>query len=369
MPNLKTLLFPAKDILGVDIGSSAIKIVGFTRDKKQLKLKDWAHIPLSIPADAGPEERNAIIADEIKSYIRKNGVTAKYAATSVSGSAVIVRYVKLPKLSPKELALTLNVEAEPFIPFDIKDVYLTCRVLNPDLNEDGEPKMETVLVAARKELVNDKLSILSAAGLEPLIVDVDSFSLETLYENLFPAPDGGTVLMLNIGFRSTNLSIVAHGVTKVVRDIPIAGATFDKAIARILKCEPDAADVFKKKYGLLASEEEKEEAIRNFDKEAIAVSRASTGVLKDLYTEVSRSIDFYLSQGSEHSISKIYVSGGIANLANITTILSLEFKVPVQVVNPFAFLTEQVRSVPPEVLPSLSVATGLALRRIKDWAE
>ncbi|HAF94561.1 MAG: hypothetical protein A2X34_00750 [Elusimicrobia bacterium GWC2_51_8] len=368
IPNLAKLMFPAKDIVGVDIGSYSIKIVCFVQEKKQLKLKDWGCIPLAFKADTAPEEKKAIIAQEIKNYLKKKGIQARYAAASVSGNAVIVRYVKLPKLSPKELALTINVEAEPFIPFDIKDVSLTYHILG-DITEDGQPKMETVLVAAKNEAVNDKIEIISGAGLDPLIIDVDSFALETLYEKLFPGPDGSAALLLNIGYKVTNLSIVAQGVTRVVRDIFIAGATFDKAIAKILKVDAASAEAAKKKKGLLVSDEDKEAAIGDFDKEAISVSKAAAGVLKDLYTEVSRSIDFYLSQGAEHSISKIYLSGGMSNLGNIAKFMAAEFRVPVEVANPFAFLGEQARNVPADVLPTLAVASGLALRRLKDWEE
>ncbi|MCX5784322.1 MAG: type IV pilus assembly protein PilM [Elusimicrobia bacterium] len=366
IPNLVKLLFPVKDIVGVDIGSYSIKIVCFTQDKKHLKLKAWGYIPLAIKSDVPPEEKKTIIAQEIKDYLKKKSIQARYAAASVSGNAVIVRYVRLPKLSPKELALTINVEAEPFIPFDIKDVNLTYHILD-DIIEEGQSKMETMLVAAKRDSVNDKINILLAAGLEPLIIDVDSFALETLYDKLYPAPEGNAALILNIGHMVTNLSIVAQGVTRVVRDIFIAGATFDKAIAKALKVDVQTAAAAKKKKCLLVSDEDKEAAIGDFNKEGVAVSRAAAGVLKDLYTEVSRSIDFYLSQGAEHSISKIYLSGGIANLANIEKFLSVGFKVPVEVINPFAFLGEQVRNVPADVLPALAVATGLALRRLQDW--
>jgi type IV pilus assembly protein PilM len=368
IPNLAKLMFPSKDIVGVDIGSYSIKIVCFVQEKKQLKLKDWGCIPLIFKSDVPPEEKKAIIAQEIKNYLKKKGIQARYAAASVSGNAVIVRYVKLPKLSPKELAQAINVEAEPFIPFDIKDVNLTYHLLG-DITEDGQPKMETVLVAAKREAVNDKIEIISGAGLDPLIIDVDSFALETLYEKLSPGPDSSAALVLNIGHKVTNLSIVAQGVTRVVRDIFIAGTTFDKAIAKILKVDATAAEAAKKKKGILVSDEDKEAAIGDFDKEAIAVSKAAAGVLKDLYTEVSRSIDFYLSQGAEHAISRIYLSGGMSNLGNITKFLAAEFKVPVETINPFAFLGEPARNVPADVLPTLAVAAGLALRKLKDWEE
>jgi type IV pilus assembly protein PilM len=360
-------MFPSREIVGIDIGSSAVKIVCFVDEKKQTRLKDWGHIPLDIKADTPPDEKKAIVAQEIRNYIKKKGIQAQYAATSISGNSVIVRYVKLPKLGKKELALTLNVEAEPFIPFDIKDVNLTYYVLN-DVMEDGQPKMETVLVAAKRDAVKDKIDILAEAGLDPLIIDVDSFALETLYGRLVPQADNNAVLVLNIGHKVTNLSIISQGMTRVVRDIFIAGLTFEKAAQKILKTDAAGAGAaaIKRSKGLLVSDEEKEAAIADFDKESIAVSKAVTGVLKDLYTEVSRSIDFYLSQGVDHSISKIMLSGGVANLGNISKFMAGEFKVPVEITNPFAFLPER-GNVPKDVLPSLAVAAGLALRQLKDW--
>lgn len=361
-------MFPPKDIIGVDIGNYAVKIVCFTEEKKVLKLKDWGYIPLAIKADVPPEEKKAIISQEIKTYIKKKNLQARYAAASISGNAVIVRYVKLPKLTRKELDLTIAVEAEPFIPFDIKDVNLTYSILN-DAAEEGEPKIDTVLVAAKREAVQDKIDIISGAGLDPLIIDVDSFALETLYDRLVPKGENNSVLLLNIGQKVTNLSIITQGVTRVVRDIFIAGSTLDKAIAKALKTDAASADNLKKSRCVLVSDEDKEGAIENFDKEGITVSKAASSVLKDLYTEVSRSIDFYLSQGVEHSISKIMLSGGLANLGNVTKFLSMEFKVPVEIVNPLAFLPEQPKNMPKDVLPALAVATGLALRSMKDWEE
>lgn len=363
--SLTKLMFPSKEIVGIDIGSYAVKIVCFAEEKKQLKLKDWGHIPLAIKPDTPPEEKKAIIAQEIKDYLRKKGIQAKYAAASISGNAVIVRYVKLPKLSRKELALTLNVEAEPYIPFDIKDVDLTYYILN-DVMEDGQPKMDTVLVAAKKDAIKDKIDVLDAAGLDPLIIDVDSFALETLYDRILPATDASAVLILNIGHKVTNLSIISQGVTRVVRDIFIAGGTFDKAVQKMLKTDAAGAEALKKSRALLVSDEDKEAAIAGFDKEGIAVSKAASGVLKDLYTEVSRSIDFYLSQGMDHSISKILLSGGASNLGNIAKFMASEFKVSVEVTNPFSFLPDQ-KNIPKEVLPTLAVAAGLALRSLKDW--
>ncbi len=362
--SLTKLMFPSKEIIGIDIGSYAIKIVCFGEEKKQIKLKDWGYIPLAIKPDTPAEEKKAIIAQEIKDYLKKKGIQAKYVATSVSGNSVIVRYVKLPKLW-RELALSLNVEAEPYIPFDMKDVNLTYYILN-DVMDEGQPKMDTVLVAAKKDIIKDKIDILSEAGLDPLIIDVDSFALETLYDRVIPKTDNGAVLILNIGHKATNLSIVSQGVTRVVRDIFIAGSTLNKAAQKVLKADAAGIEALKRSKGLLVSDEDKEAAIANMDSEGIAVSKVASGVLKELYAEVSRSIDFYLSQGVDHSIARILLSGGGANLGNITKSMVNEFKVPVEITNPFSFLPEQ-KNIPKDILPTLAVAAGLALRRLKDW--
>lgn len=364
--NLAKMLFPQKGIIGIDVGNYAVKLVSFVEEKKQLKLKDWGYIPLDFPQEASVEEKQAIVSEEIKKYLKKKGIQFKYAASSISGNSVIVRYVKFPKLSKKELALTLHVEAEPFIPFDINDVNLTCYPLN-DIMEEGQPKMETVLVAAKRDAIDSKIQVLSDAGFEPIIIDVDAFALETLHSWLNPDVSDSTVLLLNIGHKVTNLSIVAQGVTRVVRDIFISGASFDKAISKAINAEPQIASELKKQKGVLMDTEEKEAAIEDYDKETLGISKASHGVLQDLYTEISRSIDFYLSQGVDQSISKIILSGGMSNLGNISKYMSMKFKVPVEIVNPLAPLAEQAKNIPKDVLPALAVATGLALRKLKDW--
>ncbi|MCK4935392.1 MAG: type IV pilus assembly protein PilM [Elusimicrobiales bacterium] len=364
--NIAKSLFPQKGIIGIDIGNYAVKLVSFVEEKKVIKLKDWGYIPLDFPPDITPEEKKVFVSEEIKKYLKKKGIQFKFAAASISGNSVIVRYVKLPKLSKKELALTLHVEAEPFIPFDINDVNLTCWPLN-DITEEGQPKMETVLVAAKKDVVDSKIEVLSDAGLDPIIIDVDAFALESLYEWHNPEVSDVAILFLNIGHKVTNLSIIAKGTTRVVRDIFIAGASFDKAISKSFKVEIDAAGELKKQKGVLLSVEDKEGAIEDYDKEYLGVSKASHAVLQDLYTEISRSIDFYLSQGVEQSISRIILTGGMSNLGNISKYISEKFKVPVEILNPLAPLAEQTKNIPKDVLPALAVATGLALRKLKDW--
>jgi len=361
------LVMGPTDLIGVDIGSHTIKVVHLKKAGEGLKLNTWAHIPIAAKPDASPEEKKQQAVNSLKAFLIQKGIKAQAAASSVSGNAVIVRYVKFPQLTKEELQATLATEAEPFIPFDINDVHLSFHILS-NLVEEGQKKMETVLVAAKKDAVQSRVEILEAVGLKPTVIDVDSFALENIFELLPDHGQGaGSTLCLNMGHTVTNLSIIEDGVTRVVRDVFVSGSTFTKAITKTLQCEPAKAEELKKTNGLLIDAADKETALQEGNRDAIGVSQALAGVLKDLVSEIHRSVDFFLSQGPERSIGRIVLAGGSAGMKNLTRFLTGELKVPVTVLDPFAFLVEPPADIPKEVLPSLGVAAGLALRKNRDW--
>ncbi|MFH1724669.1 MAG: type IV pilus assembly protein PilM [Elusimicrobiota bacterium] len=363
-----SILMGSSDVLGVDIGSYAVKVVSFKKVGEGLKLQAAGYLPIGAKADSSPEERQQQAINRLKAFLIEKSIQIKHAATSISGNAVIVRYVKFPQLTKDELRATLATEAEPFIPFDINDVQLGFHILN-DIVEEGQKKMETVLVAAKKEAVEARVQALEAVGLRPAIIDVDSFALENVNEQAAdPQQTVGSTLYLNIGHTVTNLSIIEDGVTRVVRDVFIAGNTFTKAIVKALQYEFPKAEEAKKANGLLIDAEEKEKALQEGNRDGLGVSQAVSGVLKDLVSELHRSVDFYLSQGPERSIGRIVLAGGSARMKNLAKFLTGELKVPVTVLNPFGFLTQPPAGVPEEVVPAMGVAVGLALRKNKDWA-
>ncbi|MFC1679867.1 type IV pilus assembly protein PilM [Elusimicrobiota bacterium] len=355
------------DILGVDVGSHSVKIVQLLRTGGGIKLGAWGHVPIEAKADASPDEKKQQAINRLKALLIEKGLQNKPAATSISGNAVIVRYVKFPLLTKEELRATLPTEAEPFIPFDINDVQLSFHILS-DLVEEGQKKMETVLVAAKKDSVQARVEMLQQAGLKPAIIDVDSFALENVFaETINPDERTGSILCLNMGHMVTNLSIIEEGVTRVVRDVFISGNTFTKAIAKALQCDAAKAEQAKQENGLLISAEDKEKALQAGNREALGVSQALAGVLKDLVSELHRSVDFYLSQGPERSIGRIVLSGGSARIKNLSRFLTGELKVPVTALNPLSFLEEIPADLPKDVLPALGIAVGLALRKHWDW--
>jgi type IV pilus assembly protein PilM len=366
LKGLGEIFLGPRDVVAVDVGAYSVKVVLIKPEGAGLQLKAWGHLPIGAKADASPEERKTAIVNALRAFLIEKGVSVRDAATSLSGNAVIVRYVKFPRLTKTELQATLATEAEPFIPFDINEVQLGFHILS-EIVEDGQKKMETVLVAAKKELVSARLEILQGAGFTPAIIDVDSFALENVHEKIRDPKEGpAATLYLNIGHMVTNLSIVENGVTRVVRDVFISGATMTKAVAKAFQCEPAKADELKKQYGVIVDPAEKEKALAEGNREALGVSQAIGQVARDLVGEVHRSVDFYLSQGPDRAIGRIVLSGGTARAKNLDKHLSSELKVPVTVLDPFAFL-EGGAAVPEELRPAFGVAVGLALRRNRDW--
>jgi type IV pilus assembly protein PilM len=363
---LASFLLGPQDVLAVDLGTYAIKCAWIKQEGNKPHLKTWAYIPYKLKPDATPDEKKAEAIKELKAFLIQKGVKIQEAATSLSGNSVIVRYVKFPQLTKAELNATLSTEAEPFIPFDINEVQLGFHIL-AQIVEEGQKKMETVLVAAKKDLVTQRLEILQGAGLNPTIIDVDSFALENVYEKVRdPKLEAGATLYLNIGHMVTNLSIIEMGVTRVVRDIFISGNTLTKAVMKATQSDYAKAEELKKLHGVIVDPAEKEKALQEGQREALAVSQAVAAVAKDLVGEVHRSVDFFLSQGPERSIGRIVLMGGTAKLKNLSKHLSAELKVPVSVLNPFQFLGDT--DVPADLEPAFAVAVGLALRRNNDWA-
>ncbi len=355
-----------RDLVGIDVGAYAIKIAFLQMESGALTLKAWGHLPLAVGAEIGPDEKKMAAINALRAFFIEKGIKIKETATSLSGNAVIVRYVKFPRLTKNELQATLATEAEPFIPFDINEVQLGFHILS-EIMEDGQKKMETVLVAAKKELITQRLEILQGAGLNPTIIDVDSFALENVHEKGSDATAGaGATLYLNIGHMVTNLSIIENGVTRVVRDVFVSGNTMTKAIMKAFQCDVLKAEELKKTRGIFIDAAEKEKALADGDRDGLGVSQAVGQVARDLVAEVHRSVDFYLSQGPDRSIGRIMLAGGTARLKNLDKHLAQELKVPVSVLNPFSFV-KGGENVPEDLAPLFGVAVGLALRQNRDW--
>lgn len=357
--------FKKRDAYAIDIGSSSIKILYLKQSGSSYSLLKWGHIPLN---DAGtelsPQDRKNIAVTRIAEFIAREKLPTKNVISSVSGNQVIVRYVKFPKLSREELNKTIQFEAEPYIPFDIREVDLSFHILG-DIVEDGQKKMDTILVAAKKEVIQSRLEILNDLNLRPVVIDLDVFALQNAFEINNPVASEDIVLMINIGASVTNMAIIEKQVSRVVRDVFISGNSFTKAIQRNLSCDMKTAEEMKAKFSILVTAEEKEKTLSENQKEALQVSSALTPVAKELLGEIQRSIDFFVSQNPEKTIQRIMLSGGSASLKNLDNYINNALKVPVEIFNPLKSIAGG-EAIPENLAATFAVAAGLATRRESD---
>lgn len=375
-------IYPEDEIIGIDIGNYSIKFVLFSKSKSEIVLKSWGYTPLKVQSDLNQEEKKLLIASEISNFIKRNQIKVKYAATSVSGNSVIIRYIKIPQIDQKLLADKLYAEAESFIPFDVKDVYLSYYVINNNLFEEGQNKMEIVLVAAKKEIIDEKIEIIKEAGLLPVLIDVDSFALENLINQIEPRPETefSGIMVVNIGYKVSNLSVLSDNIyftkfsqninsqyySRLVRDIFVAGHSIDRGFSKKFGIKEEQADEFKKTMKILVSDDDKLAAINDFDRNLIIGSKILSNVVKELISDINRSLDFLSSSIPELNISKVYICGGASSFVGIDEYISRELKIPVKRLDPFCFVKNQPNNLPDYIRNSLCVAAGLSLRSIKD---
>jgi type IV pilus assembly protein PilM len=275
----------------------------------------------------------------------------------VSGNAVIIKRVSLPKMTADELEESIQWEAEQYIPFDINDVNIDVQIIEGAAEDPNQ--MDVLLVAARKELVNEYQSLISQAGLKPAVVDVDAFAIANTFEvNYDRTPD--TVALVNIGASNVNIHVLRNGVSAFTRDVGIGGRQFTEEIQRTLNISYEEAEAMK-----VGGDAHDASAVVPEE-----IERVLGSVGQSLATEIQRSLEFYLSTSSDRGISRVYLSGGAARTPGISRAIGAQTGLPVEVMDPFRRVQVDERAFNPaflnDVAPQAAVVVGLAMRRLGD---
>ncbi len=343
-----------KDIVGVDIGSSSIKLVQLKEQKGVFHLQNIGMVPL--PAEAIVDNTlmdSSSIVEAIKTLFNSLKISAKEAACSISGNSVIIRKISLPVMPTEELEEQIHWEAEQYIPFDINDVNIDFQIISADDIDDS--KMNVLLVASKKDIINDYMAVFTESGVRLTVVDVDSFAVQNAFEINYDVHPEEVSALVNIGSNIMNLNIVKGGISLFTRDVQVGGNLYNEEI--------------QKQFG-----------INNEDAERMKVSKSSPdeNKLKDilvrvndtLAVEMRRSLDFYNSTAGEGKINKIYLSGGGAKSAMLLEAVNQKLGLPVEIINPFSKIKydekEFDRAYLKEIGPLVTVAMGLATRRLGD---
>ncbi len=350
------MIFAKKDhLIGLDIGSRTIKLGELLITKKGRSLKTFGMTDL--PQNAiveGRVKEPTVVADVIKGLVADLNVSEQNVATSVAGYSVIIKRITVGKMTEEQLLENIHHEAEQYIPFDLDDVNIDFHVIGE--NKLNPNQMNVMLVAAKKEIVNEYVDLLEMAELNPVVIDIDVFALEKVFEDNYLDSEG-TVALIDIGANKMNLNIVKGYLSNFTRDVNIGGEHITREIASRFECSFEEAEAVKVgKDTETAPEEEVNEIVRS--------GISSWGA------EIRRAIDFYYSTGSDEDIGRIVLSGGASRTSGFSELLSAETSIDVQMSNPFISVQMDERRFDMDYLesvaPQAAICMGLASRRIND---
>ena len=186
---------------------------------------------------------STVIVSTIRDLIQSQRIRHKEAGIAISGHSVIIKKITLPAMTEEELEESIQWEAEQYIPFDINDVNIDVQVLTPEASDQGQ--MDVLLVAAKKDMINDYLAVVQEAGLTPMVVDVAAFCVENAFETNYDLPSSDTIVLVNIGASVININVLADGTTAFTRDISMGGNQFTEEIQKQLSVSYDEAEALK----------------------------------------------------------------------------------------------------------------------------
>jgi type IV pilus assembly protein PilM len=347
-----------RPLVGLDIGSSAIKAVELKPNGRGLTVAAFATEP--VPPDAivdGTLLDPGAVADCIRRLFERRGFTARDVVASLSGNAVIVKKIALPIMTDQELDDSIHWEAEQYIPFDIQDVHLDYQVLDRGGAGSGKTTMDVLLVAAKKEQIANYTSIIAQAGRAAVVVDVDAFALQNAYEVNYGTDPSTVVALLNAGASAINVNIVIGEQSVFTRDISLGGKAYTEALQKDLSLPFDLAE--QAKCGALAHDVSPDDVRM--------VVRATT---ENVLLEIQKTFDFFkATTGIEH-IDRIMLSGGASRVAGFAEALHERFATAVDPLDPFRRIAFEPGKFGVDhaidVAPTAAVAVGLALRRVAD---
>jgi len=348
----------SKAVVGLDIGSSAVKAVELKPAGKGFRVAAFASEP--VPPDSivdGAIIDGSAVADSIRRVFERKAFKSKEVAASLSGNAVIVKKISLPVMTESELSESIYWEAEQYIPFDIQDVNLDYQILDAGTGADAKGTMDVLLVAAKKEKIADYTGVISQAGRTPIVVDVDAFALQNAYEANYGLDPHAVVVLLNAGASAININIVSGEQSVFTRDISIGGNAYTEAVQKELNLPFESAEQLKKGHHLDGA---------SFDD----VKPVLHAVTENVLLEIQKTFDFFKATASSDRIDRIYLSGGASRVDGFTHALGERFGAPVEPFNPFnriAFEPARLGVQDPDaIVPTAAVAVGLALRKAGD---
>ena len=356
--DIVAMLTPRRQLVGLDIGSSAIKVAQLKESKGRYFLQKFGVKPLEpeVIVDGTVMDEGRVVS-AIQELFEEAHVKNKHVAISISGHAVIVKKISLPPMPDEELEGQVKLAAEQYIPFDINEVNIDFHVLSSDASDDQQGDMSVILVAAKKDKINELTELVKAAGLVPMVMDVDAFAVENMHAINYPMAQEETTALVNLGASVMNVNIIRAGSSLFTRDIPLGGNRYTEAIQREIGLSFEEAEESKKKE-------------RSGDSDGVSLTGVMDSVNAEVASEIARTVDYFKTSTANAELSRVLVCGGVARAKGLIQQLGDRMQLPVELADPFAEIDITGCDIDPDVLadwaPSAAVGVGLALRAVGD---
>jgi len=331
---------------GLDIGSYSLKLIQAKKEKKGYRLETFGEVRTPVDLQSGADRDKVALVEAIKKLVADCKTRSRDVAISLPETEVFSQVIELPVLSRTELASAIKLEAEQYIPVPLEEVQLEHVVLNGSSESKKSGKMEILLIGARKQALDKRVNILQEAGLTPIAAETDLFSLV----RSLPFDSQKTSLLLDVGFKSTNIAVVQKQNLRFIRTIKTGGEALTRAVAKSLNMEFNQAEQYKVNYGLDRSQLEGK------------VAAALETVFSVILQEVRRSQAFFSQNNPNQQIDLLVLSGGGAELPGLSGFLAKAFNLEVIVADPFVNFIKDEKFPKIKGVPRFSVAVGLSLR-------
>jgi type IV pilus assembly protein PilM len=348
-----------KSMVGLDIGSSTVKAVELTSKGRHGEYELTRLGIAKLPAEAivqGAFLNSGAIAEAIREAVDNGKIKSKHVAAAVCGHSVIVKKVSLPMMTRDELEEQIRWEAEQYIPFDVNEVNLDFQIME---SSGAEGQMDVLLVAAKKDLIDDYVQVINEAGLIPATIDVAAFAVENTFEANYDVRPDEVVALVNIGAQVVNINIVSEGVPAFTRDITTAGNQYTEEIQKALSISFEEAERIK----LGEAGPDGDQAVVPAE-----VEEAMQTVTDTVIGEISRSLDFFAATTADSRIERVILSGGGAKVAGFEAAFRERTGLTVETLNPLARVVPHPKldaEMLEEVAPLLGVGIGLAMRQVE----
>lgn len=340
-------------VLGIDISTAAIKLLELSKVAARYRVESYAVSPLPQGAIIDKNIANIdVVADAIKMALKQSGSKIKQAAVAVAGSSVMTKVILMPaSLTDEQMEEQILVEADQYVPYSLDEVNFDFEILGE--NETEPEKVNVLIAASRKEIIEDRIQVLAKAGLKAKVVDVEAFAMENaftlLIDQLPDAVEGQTVAIVDIGATVTALNVVYNSRTIYTRDQPFGGRQLTEEIQRRYGLTYEEAGLAKKLGGLPD----------NYTVDVLEPFKRA------MVQQIQRSIQYFSSSSASKRVDTLILAGGCASIPGMDKMVLQALGLPTVIANPFINMALSSRVKPQSLsndASAMMIACGLALR-------